>query len=312
MSRYWAGLLLGITLIFPQLMDGQARKSEASQVENSLAGLVRDSVMGSVNPATVPALRWYDMFTNIPNDWVRYSSLTFTTEKIPAILAMTAVTAALVVTDDITWRSSRDLYNSSSVIHTGSDIFEWVGDGRPQFGLAGGFALYGFIAGDNRALRTASQTTEVILSCGVVVQVLKHLTGRESPIVSTEPGGVWRLLPNQIEYHKHVPHYDAFPSGHVATALATVIVIGENYPEITWIKPVGYTLVGLLAVSMVNTGIHWYSDYPLGIALGYSFGMIVSHPESFRTLSGDTAAPQLSFAPRIDPRGNGLEVSLNF
>src|SRR5664279_4126820 len=50
-------------------------------------------------------------------------------------------------------------------------------------GLAAAFAAYGFIAGDNRALRTGSQIVETILASGTVVQVLKHITGRESPFV---------------------------------------------------------------------------------------------------------------------------------
>jgi membrane-associated phospholipid phosphatase len=287
--------------------DGGEARSEivASTVPPDSLGLPAPHVAG---------LQWFDMFKNIPHDWARYSSITLTTEKIPAMIGMTAVTVALIVSDDVTWKVSDSWYRNSNVVHTASDIFEWFGDGRTQFGLAAGFAAYGFAAGDERALRTASQTTETILACGVVVQVLKHITGRESPKVSTQPGGAWRFFPNQIEYHRHVPHYDAYPSGHVATALATVIVIGENYPEITWIKPVGYTLTGLLAVAMVNTGIHWYSDYPLAIALGYSFGMLAAHPESIGVgPSGGEQGTRLSLAPRIDPRGGGgLEFRLSF
>ncbi|MEP7219905.1 MAG: phosphatase PAP2 family protein, partial [Bacteroidota bacterium] len=109
-----------------------------------------------------------------------------------------------------------------------------------------------------------------------VVQFLKHTTGRESPFCATTPTGRWALLPNQIEYAKHVPHYDAFPSGHIATALATLTVISENYPDQQWIKYIGYPVVGAVGVALVATSIHWWSDLPLGIALGYHFGKIVS------------------------------------
>ena len=103
---------------------------------------------------------------------------------------------------------------------------------------------------------------------------MKHITGRESPYVSTVPGGVWRFFPNQIEYANKVPHFDAYPSGHLATAMATVTVIAENYPEYRYIKPLGYSLMGLLSFAMVNNGVHWVSDYPLALALGYTFGKI--------------------------------------
>jgi len=221
------------------------------------------------------------------------------------------LTAFLGAADDATWTMSDRWYRSSSFVKETSDFFEYLGDGRPQFGLAAGFAAFGLIARDARAVRTGSQVVEAILACGIVVQVLKHMTGRESPFVSTAPGGIWRIFPNQIEYHKHVPKYDAYPSGHIATAIATVTVVAENYPEWTWVKPVGYTIAGLIGVAMANTGIHWYSDYPLGIALGYSFGMIVSHPEEPLNPPSSDSFP-LVIAPMITPEGTGISLTINF
>ena len=172
---------------------------------------------------------------------------------------------------------------------------------------------YGFATKDERALTTASQTVEAVLSCGIVVQVLKHLTGRESPFVSTKSGGVWKILPNQIDYHKHVPAYDAYPSGHVATALATVTVVAENYPEWIWVRPLGYAVIGFLAVSMANTGIHWYSDYPLGLALGYSFGMLVAHQDSFSGRSDEEKnGGTWSVAPFLGNGETGVSLILSF
>lgn len=217
-----------------------------------------------------------DMFTNIPNDWYTYARNTFTLENLPMIGGMTALTAGLVMTDYESWQPFKKLYESSKTVHDVSEMFVQVGDGKFQFGLAGLFGAYGFITGDTTALRTASQTVEVILACGGVVQLLKHITGRESPFAATTPTGRWALFPNQVEYHKHVPHYDAFPSGHIATAFATLVVIMENYPEQKWIGWIGYPAVAMVGLGLVATSIHWWSDIPLGLALGYSFGKIVS------------------------------------
>jgi membrane-associated phospholipid phosphatase len=259
----------------------------------------------NTKPAT---LHWYDMITNIPGDWVRYGKETFRTEKIPEYAVVAATTTALVFTDNGTWRTGDKWYRSSSSVKWASDFFTEMGDGRSQFGLAGAFAAYGLIAGDNRAVRTGSEIVEAVLASGGVVQILKHITGRESPFVSTEPAGVWRFFPNQIKYHKKVPHYDAFPSGHLTTSLVTVIVVAENYPELTWIRPVGYALCGLISISMVNTGIHWYSDYPLAIALGSAFGEIVAYPE------GETVAhlgTQKKNPVSIGPFYNGSEIGFD-
>ena len=163
-------------------------------------------------------------------------------------------------------------------------------------GLALLFGAYGFIADDSRALRTASQTVEVILACGAVVQFLKHTTGRESPFCATTPTGRWALFPNQIEYAKHVPHYDAFPSGHIATALATLTVIADNYDDQKWIRYIGYPVIGAVGIGLVATSIHWWSDIPLGLALGYSFGRIVSghgRPDAGMARLGTGSVPDL-------------------
>ena len=73
------------------------------------------------------------------------------------------------------WRESERFYNRTPFNKSFSDFFTEVGDGRTQFGLAIAFGAYGFIARDNRAIRTASQTVEAVLSAGAVVQVIKHL-----------------------------------------------------------------------------------------------------------------------------------------
>jgi hypothetical protein len=302
--KHFLRLLLILFLFLPlirQPASGQGRP-ESSRVDT-----------GYHVPGGQPNLRWYTMFSNIPHDWARFARMSFRPANIPFVVGMTVLTVGLVATDEETWRLSDRFYRNSVTIRDGSDFFEYVGDGRPQFGLAAGYALYGLVLGDQRALRTGSQLVEAILSCGMVVQTLKHITGRQSPFVSTVPGGIWDVFPNQIEYHKHVPSYDAYPSGHIATAMATVTVVAENYPEWKWVRPVGYVAVGLIGVGMANTGIHWYSDYPLGIALGYCFGMIVSHPEGLPAENAPADdAPQISLTPLINARGTGLGVALTF
>ncbi len=282
---------------------------------NVRAAVVDDS-LGVPSAATqsdtsTSSLRWYTMFTNIPSDWVRFAGSTFRKENIPGFIGMTILTIGLVASDDETWTLSNRWYKAHGPTRALSDFFEYLGDGRPQFTLSAAFGAYGFVFGDRRALRTGSQLVEVILSCGLVVQVLKHVTGRESPFVSTVPAGRWDLFPNQIEYHKHVPRFDAYPSGHIATAMATVTVIAENYPEWKWVRPVGYSVCALIGFSMANTGIHWYSDYPLGLFLGYAFGIIVSHPAGEKRKEESTGQG-LVVEPTMTLSGPGIGIMYHF
>ena len=258
--------------------------------------------------------RWHSPITNLPSNWVRWTKSTFAVDNWPVLAGLGALTTILIATDYETWKYTSCQYDKSPAVKKAADIFEFMGDGKFQFGIVGVYAGVGLITNDSRALRTAVQITEAILSTGGVVQLLKHVTGRESPFVSTEPTGQWQWFPNQIEYHKHVPHYDAMPSGHIATATTTLIVIAENYPEYQWIRPVGYVLLGAISTALVTTSIHWWSDIPLGIAIGYSFGMIASHPRGI-ILDGfgkGGHSGSLNVSPILSGDTQGLSLSYTF
>ena len=194
---------------------------------------------------------------------------------------------------------------------TGSMLY-YLGDGSMHFMIAGSFLTYGLIKSDNRALQTTSQLAEGMITVGIATQILKHITGHETPCRSTAPGGVWRPFPNQIEYHKHVSTYDAFPSGHLATAMMTVTVLAENYPNNKLIRPIGYTLMSVLGFQMLNNGVHWASDYPVGIAIGYSMAKLALSRGRTILDARNAAAAQprrsLSFYPMLNREQMGLGV----
>jgi membrane-associated phospholipid phosphatase len=269
----------------------------------------------------------FHFLKTIPADIFSYSKATFKKKNILKISAMVAGTAALIFVDQDITDASKHLGETLHIaptndqktfldlsFHIGhtkiplplngpfdlNSAMYYLGDGITHFSIAGGFYTYGLLTKDNRALQTASQLTETILTTGVVVQILKHLTGRQSPFTATAPGGVWRVFPNQIAYSSHVPHYDAFPSGHIATAMATVTVLAENYPEYRLIRPIGYTCMGLLTFAMLNNGVHWASDYPLGIALGYAFAKIAVN-NGRQTIENDTKKQNRSMLRKLSP-----------
>lgn len=257
--------------------------------------------------------KWHEFISRIPGDYSNFLDITFRSNKIPLYLGTSILTGILIATDDWSWKESDRWYKGSNFVKSASDVFVDFGDGKSQFGLGAAFAAYGFVAGDNKALRTGSQVIQAVLASGFVVQILKHITGRESPFVSTAPGGKWVFFPNQIDYHKRVPHYDAYPSGHLTTSIATVIVIAENYPNQEWIKPLGYTISAGIAIGMVNSGIHWYSDYPLAIILGYTFGMLASHPEGLNDVLGEENVEKgFKLTPGYSLNGMNLNLRYNF
>ncbi|WP_018616444.1 phosphatase PAP2 family protein [Segetibacter koreensis] len=144
-----------------------------------------------------------------------------------------------------------------------------VGQGFPSLLIGAGLYTYGKINKDYRALSTASQLAEAFILMGVSTQIVKRVTGRQSPSETTTPGGKWNFLPSFSQYQNHTPNFDAFPSGHLATLMSSVTIFSENYPEKKWIKPVGYSITGLVGYAMINNKVHWASDYPLALAMGY-------------------------------------------
>ena len=151
-----------------------------------------------------------------------------------------------------------------------------LGEGGTSLILAGGLWIYGKTNHDWRAEQTAYDISETLITMGLSIQILKRISGRQSPFVSTAPGGLWRPLPSFSTYQNNTSSYDAFPSGHLATMMATITVIKENYPEKKWIAPLGYSLIGLTGWAMVNTEVHWLSDYPLALAVGYLSGKLTT------------------------------------
>ncbi len=309
-SAFFVSILLVSTVVTAKPQSGD-RPRDSQNVEVPFHLFAADSAGQA--PAEYPPVRWYTFIVNIPRDWSQWAQTAFRQERIGDWALVTGLTTALFVTDDITYTPSKRLFESSERAGYWSNFAAEIGDGRTQFGLAGAFAAYGLLLGDQRALRTGSQIVEVVLGAGAVVQVLKHVTGRESPFTRSSPTGIWKFFPDQLQYHKHVPAYDAFPSGHICTSMATVTVIAENYPEVTWVRPVGYLFCAFIAVGMANNGIHWYSDYPLGIFLGYSFGMIASHQEMF-SLTGNRnkSSLDISVSPAITRQGAGLLLNVSF
>ncbi len=269
----------------------------------------------------------FDLITNLPTDWRDWEVDNFQLKYWPQVSLIAVSTAGLIIYDNQLWKPLEKEYNSNDNFQYISNLFVDVGDGRFQFGLAVLFGGYGFIADDQRAIRCASQVCEVILASGGVVQLLKHVTGRESPIdITYDPTGRWDWFPNQIQYFDHTSHYDAFPSGHLTTVLATLTVIANNYPEQKWINPVGYAVCAGVSAGLVAQSVHWWSDFPLAIALGIGFGDLcspnpnadVSVPDPPKKATGaiestvNTLLAQTTIVPTMQPGGGGLEMVVRF
>jgi hypothetical protein len=301
-------ILLFASVFFSMSMPASGKDQEDNSEPSGTLATTTPSQLVTVSPTTDLVYKRPKLFTfltSIPKDVVNVYKTSFRKENVPLIAMIFAETALMVPADQGIIDGAKSVGKTLHIAPTShqkrileftikwhgtpfsvplnapsdaNNAMYFLGDGVLHTSIAIGFIGYGALAKNYRAMQTGSQVAETMIASGFVVQVLKHITGRESPFASTSPGGVCRVFPNQKEYAHYVPHYDAYPSGHIATAVGTVTVIGDNYPEYKLIKPIGYSLCGLLAFAMMNNGVHWASDYPLGIALGYTFAKVaVAH-----------------------------------
>lgn len=157
---------------------------------------------------------------------------------------------------------------------TGSFLY-FLGDGWMHAGIGAAFIGNGNFSKDNKAYNTGIMIWHGMVVSTIFNQTLKRSFGRESPEVSTSERGSWKLFPSFNDYNSKTASYDAMPSGHIMTATLTFTIISERYPEYNlYIYPAYGIWATALMFQMVNNGVHWASDYPLGIAMGYVIGKI--------------------------------------
>lgn len=236
----------------------------------------------------------WGFITHVPADLLQIAKSPFQKNNLVGLAAVAVSTAILIPFDqqilDGVKRASEHIHLDAQTDYSvpvrigdtkilkvprnfNSALYE-LGEGGTSMLVAGGLFIYGKIGKDYRALQTASDITETFITMGITTQVLKRITGRQSPFMRTQPGGAWHPFPSFKEYQVNTSNYDAFPSGHLATMMATVTVLTTNYPEKKWIGILGYSLIGLTGWAMINTEVHWIGDYPLALALGYISGKI--------------------------------------
>jgi hypothetical protein len=256
---------------------------------------------------------WHEFVTNTPSNMFGVVSHSFSSDNLPVLGYISALTAALVITDSRTHSAVKTFFKNNKQLSNYTKYGVDIGDGRINFAIGSLFALYGLTFSDNRALRTGLQCTEALISNGIMVQFLKRITGRESPGSSSSKSGTWRLFPNVNKYQKNQPKYYSFPSGHLSTAMATLTVIAQNYPESIYVKPVGYSLVGLLGIGLVSKDMHWFSDFPLAYALGYEVGKIItSRNSSMEERKESSNNVSISFMPLFLTGGGGINMLMSF
>jgi hypothetical protein len=171
----------------------------------------------------------------------------------------------------------------------------WVNKTSPVITKFGGnWGVYSVVATgvlsavckNEKGVQTSLLATQAMITSGVWVNIIKILTGRERPIAdytfSKSEGGAWygpfAAWDQDLANRKPVSSFDAFPSGHTATAFSIATVFATQYKDIKAIPVICYSAATLVGISRLTEHEHWASDVFVGGIIGYLCGkQVVKH-----------------------------------
>lgn len=306
MIYFFVILLAGIVSSYSQVTNNvEMADSVLDSVPNGCGYKSQIVVLKNGEVREYPQPKWYEPITNLPKDFMTTNKAFIQDGNWKYTVGAVLTTAAIIPFDqeivDASRRLADDMGLSSDnpykygVVpqNTGAGLY-LIGNGFTVLALSAGFITKGIIDNDYRAYATASGMIESLALSGVYVQVLKRSTGRESPFIAEEngnKGGHWTPFPSFKAYGSDTPHYDAMPSGHLATIMSAFTVITTNYPDVKWLKPVGYTLIGAMCFQMMQSQVHWASDYPIALLIGYFTGRSIAR-NRFRKIEDTGVIPK--------------------
>jgi membrane-associated phospholipid phosphatase len=206
--------------------------------------------------------------------------------------AAAGITTALIFSDEAIDEWAR----------TQKQKHEWVNRSSPFISEFGSnYGVYSVIATglvsaafkNEKGVQTSLLATQAMITSGIWAQIIKQLTGRERPkasyIFSHIEGGRWHGVFSK--YFEISPDdrsrfsYDAFPSGHTATAFSIATVFATQYNDTKAVPVLFYSAATMVGISRLTEHEHWASDVFVGALLGYLSGKQVvnnynrTHPD---------------------------------
>jgi membrane-associated phospholipid phosphatase len=188
---------------------------------------------------------------------------------------------------------------------------KWVNKSSPVITMFGGnWGVYSVLATgilsaawkNEKGVQTSLLATQAMITSGVWVNIIKVLTGRERPLAdytfSKKEGGEWygpfAAWDQNPATRKPVSAFDAFPSGHTATAFSIATVFATQYKDIKAIPVICYSAATLVGISRLTEHEHWASDVFVGGIMGYLCGKQVVNQYNKTHPGPDKSLPEKS------------------
>ena len=209
----------------------------------------------------------------------------FRTRQLLETGAAIGITAGLIHIDNEIDEWARDQKQKHSWINKSSPVITRFGGDWGVYSVIGA-GLLSAVCKNEKAVQTSLLATQAMITSGVWANAIKILTGRERPIAdyafSKSEGGAWygpfAAWDQDLAIRKPVSAFDAFPSGHTATAFSIATVFASQYKDVKAVPVICYSAATLVGVSRLFEHEHWASDVFAGGLLGYLCGkQVVNH-----------------------------------
>lgn len=192
------------------------------------------------------------------------------------VAGMSVFTGYLIANDESIYDRFKAYQDKNKWVDDMSPVVTLLGDGNVSLGVSAFFYLSGLVIKDKKAKDTGKLVLMSLIHSGIVVQLLKHLAGRQRPQAENGvdkwagPSGFFKRYKDNSDMF-----YDAFPSGHTITAWSTATVIAHQYNKSVIIPIISYGLATLSGLSRVTEDTHWLSDVFVGAVLGFAIGKFI-------------------------------------
>ena len=148
--------------------------------------------------------------------------------------------------------------------------------------LSAGFYFLGLAQHSRPVAALGMHTGEAIVLGGVLSEALAMAIGRARPLHDL-------TNPRDFRFGKGFSDddYTSLPSAHVTVAFAAATAISEEVGQ-SWpgaervVRPVGYSLAGLVGVARMYKNKHWASDVVAGSGLGIYSAVLFERYNRFR------------------------------
>lgn len=199
--------------------------------------------------------------------------------------AAVCITAGLINFDNDIDKWARVQKQKHSWVNKSSPVITNFGGPLGIYSTIGAGVLFA-VCRNEKGVQTSLLATQAMITSGLWANIIKVLTGRERPmadyVLSKKGGGEWygpfALWDQDLAIRRPVSAFDAFPSGHTATAFSIATVFATQYKDIKAVPIICYSAASLVGISRLTEHEHWASDVFVGGLLGYLCGkQVVNH-----------------------------------